>query len=150
MKKCYFILSCLLLLLPALMPAQTATLLERLMAADELNYEQAAGFVLEAADLPDYYPTTQAAAFRYAADNKWVPVNASATDKANLEGVSLLVMQSFGFKGGLFYTLAKSPHYAYRELVYKEIIQGRTDPKMAVSGDLLLFMVGRALSLTEE
>jgi hypothetical protein len=52
-------------------------------------------------------------------------------------------------KGGAFYTLAKTPHYAYRELLLQNIIQGRADPDMAVSGDLLLFVINRALEKKE-
>jgi hypothetical protein len=43
----------------------------------------------------------------------------------------------------------KTPHYAYRELLWQNVIQGRVEPDMAVSGDLLLFVVNRALELME-
>jgi len=59
-------------------------------------------------------------------------------------------MKSFKIKGGIHYTISNNPHYAYRELVYKEIIQGRADPGMKVSGDQLLFMIGRLLSSQEK
>jgi hypothetical protein len=59
-------------------------------------------------------------------------------------------MSAFGIKGGIMYSSLKNPRYAYRELVHQGIIQGRADPEMVVSGDLLLFMIGRALDLTEE
>jgi len=42
----------------------------------------------------------------------------------------------------------KNPHYAYRELLIQNI-QGRADPGMAVSGDLLLFVINRALEQKE-
>jgi hypothetical protein len=58
-------------------------------------------------------------------------------------------MGAFGIKGGIMYTAVKSPYYAYRELVHQGIIQGRADPDMAVSGDLLLFMIGRVLDRVE-
>ena len=147
-KQLYFIF--LLLLIPVFLPAQTAAVLEQLLATSAVNYDQAASLVLEAADVDGYAPSTGPAAFSFASDRSWVPANASGGDNATLEGVSLLIMESFGIKGGLFYGIAKNPHYAYRELVYKDIIQGRADPKMDVSGDYLLFLVGRALSMAEE
>jgi hypothetical protein len=58
-------------------------------------------------------------------------------------------MGAFGIKGGVMYSVTKSPHYAYRELVYQGIIQGRADPGLAVSGDLLLFMVSKVLDRIE-
>jgi outer membrane protein OmpA-like peptidoglycan-associated protein len=59
-------------------------------------------------------------------------------------------MGAFDLKGGIFYSIAKNPHYAYRELVYKEVIQGRTDPGMLVSGEEFLFILSRVLSLVED
>jgi len=60
-----------------------------------------------------------------------------------------MVMQAFGMKGGLFYTITKSQHHAYRELTQRGIIQGRADPLMPVDGGLLLFTINRTLQLTE-
>jgi hypothetical protein len=125
---------------------QTAAELEQLLAAEAVSYEQAARFVLKAADVSDLSPQ---AAFGYAVDQKWLPAGVKGAANAKLNAVSLLVMQAFGFKGGIFYSLTKNPHYAYRELVYQGIIQGKTDPAMTVSGDFLLFTVGRALSRVE-
>ena len=150
MKKHIYLLFGFLLLIPVLMPAQTAAEMERLIETEAVSYEQAARFVLEAADVPGFSGASGAAeAFRYAADNRWLPKNASAGDEASLQGVALLIMESFGIKGGLFYSMARNSHYAYRELVYKEIIQGRTDPQMTIAGDYLLFLIGKTLDYTE-
>jgi hypothetical protein len=91
-----------------------------------------------------------AGAFQYAAEQNWLPKQASADQAARLDGVALLVMRSFNMKGGIWYSLVKSPHFAYRELAYRDIIQGRTDPAMTVNGDNLLYIVNRALSQREE
>jgi hypothetical protein len=48
------------------------------------------------------------------------------------------------------YTLFGGAHYSYRELVYKDIIQGRSDPAMKVSGEKMLFIVNRLLYSMEE
>ena len=145
MKKYRFLLTlCLLLILPVFLSAQTAAEIEELLNTKAVSNEQAARFVLEAADLSA--PRTSSEAFQYAAERQWVPKKAVAGGEASLQGVSLLVMRSFNIKGGLFYTLFKNPHYAYRELVYQDIIQGRSDPQMAVSGDTLLFIVNRAIA----
>jgi hypothetical protein len=111
-----------------------------------LSYEQAAAFVLEAADIP----TAPTDAFRYAAEQKWLPKNAGAGDTARLDALSLLVMKAFGLKGGAFYTISQSAHYAYRELQYRNMVEGNTGPAMPVSGETLFFILGRALSLTEK
>ena len=144
-KYLYSLIICFVLTLPVF--AQTGVEIEVLLSEQAVNYGQAARFVLQAADVQDLSPEE---AFRFAAEHKWIPENVAIGDKVRLDGVSLLIMEAFGIRGGLFYSMVKAPHYAYRELVYKDIIQGRTDPGMPVSGDFLLFIVGRVLSETDE
>ena len=127
---------------------QNAAEIDAFLATDAVSYEQAAWLILKAAEMPDF--SGPAEAFKYAADRNWLPASAALNGKARLDGVSLLIMQSNGLKGGIMYSLTKSPRYAYRELLNLNIIQGRVDPEMTVSGDLLLFMVNRLLSLREE
>jgi len=150
MKKHFYLLFGVFLFIPVFVSAQTAAEMERLIETNAVSYEQAARFVLEAADVPGFSGASSAAeAFRYAAENNWLPRKATAGGEASLQGVALLIMESFGIKGGVFYTVVKNSHYAYRELVYKAIIQGRTDPQMTVAGDYLLFLIGKTLEFTE-
>ncbi|MCL1928904.1 MAG: OmpA family protein [Treponema sp.] len=125
----------------------TAVEIETLLNTNAVTYAQAARLVLEASEVTVTADTAEA--FQYAADRKWLPKKASANETARLDGIALLVMRSFDIKGGLFYSLSRSPHYAYRELVYKQIILGRTDPAMAVSGDNFLYILNRVLSIKE-
>jgi hypothetical protein len=140
---CYLFLGG-LLHAPTALTAQTAAEIEALLLAGALSYGDAASFVLQAADVP-----VSGTAFSYALEQKWLPANAALADTAALDGVSLLLMRAFGIKGGIMYSAVKSPHYAYRELVHQGIIQGRSDPDMAVSGGLLLFMTGKVLDRIE-
>jgi hypothetical protein len=145
MKKWFcFFAGCFVFAVPVF--AQIAVEMDGLLNSNAVSYDQAAQFVLRAADVP----VDPAEAFRYAAERDWVPKNADSGDRASLEGVSLLIMQGFGIKGGLFYNVSKSPHYAYRELTYKNVIQGRADSDMDVSGEFLLFMIGEVLSRFED
>ena len=125
--------------------AQSADWIESLLATDRVSYADAALLVLEAAD--KLAAPTPAEAFRFAAERNWLPRNAGADDEVRLDGLSLLVMRAFDMKGGLFYTLTKSAHHAYRELAYRNVIQGRADPLMPVSGDFLLHTVNRVLAI---
>ena len=134
-----------LLVVPVFLPGQTAAEMEELLGKDAVSYQQAASFVLKAAEVKA--PNDAAGAFSFAAEQKWLPKNAAAGGEARLDGVSLLLMQSFAVKGGLWYSIFKNPHYAYREMVYREIIQGRVDPGMAVSGSELIYLVNRILSI---
>jgi len=122
--------------------AQTADRLETLLNTQELSYEQAAAFVLEAADIT----MSNTEAFRYASEKGWLPKNTGARDTARLDGVSLLIMKAFEIKGGAFYSVFQNAHYAYRELEYRNVIEGKTVPAMAVSGEMMLFIVGRVIN----
>ena len=125
---------------------QSADEIESLLDADAVNYGQAARLVLLASANRDL---SEGAAFGFVEEQGWLPKGVESGDTAKLSGLSLLVMRAFDIKGGAFYTLTGGAHYAYRELVHKNIIQGRSDPAMAVSGDLLLFIVNRVLAFQE-
>jgi len=94
--------------------AQTASEIEALLGTSAVTYGQAARFVLRASEALKTSNTKEA--FNFAVERSWLSKNVSPDSEARLDGISLLVMQSFGLKGGLLYSLFKSPHYAYREL----------------------------------
>ena len=143
-----FFLCLLLFTSCSLIFSQTAERIEWLLEQNRVSYAEAARLVLEAADQIDAAATSEQA-FSFATETNWLPRNVAANYAATLEGVSLLIMRAFGLKGGALYTIFKSPHYAYRELVYKNMIEGRIGPAMYVSGDLLLFVISRVLSYRE-
>jgi len=146
-KKLCLLIFC---VLPFFLSAQTAVEIDEILAEKAVSNEQAARLVLKAADLPAFAGSDSLPnggdAFSYAAERRWLPKKAVSGEKASLQGVSLLIMRAFNLKGGAFYSLFKNPHYAYRELVYQDIIQDRADPNMAVSGEQLLFLVNRVIS----
>ena len=129
--------------------SQSADEIDYLLSLDAVNYGQAAWLILNAADIQN--AADEGSAFNYAAERNWISRNADINGSAKLNEVSLLIMQSFNIKGGVLYTLFKNTsaalaaRYAYRELVYINVIYGRADPQMEVSGDLLLYMVGSIL-----
>ena len=123
------------LIISAPMFGQTAARLETLLERQELSWADAAAFIDEAADAEHLEP--------------WLPKGAFPDDTAKLNGVALLLMRSFDLKGGLIYRISKSPHHAYREMVYRKVIRGNADPDRPVSGPELLMMVNRVLAMTE-
>ena len=126
-------------------PAGAADRLEALLNTQELSYEQAAAFVLEAADIQ----VRSEEAFRYAKEQGWLPKGIAGNDTARLDGVSLLIMKAFEINGGAFFSIFQNGHYAYRELEYRNVIEGQSWPGMAVSGEQLIFIIGRTLSYME-
>jgi len=127
--------------------AQTGAEIETLLKTPSVTYAQAARFVLKASEAAAISDPKEA--FNFAAERKWLPNGASPDSEARLDGISLLFMQSFNLKGGLFYSFFKNPHYAYRELAAHKAFKGKSDPLMAVSGEQLLFITSRMLSIIE-
>ena len=141
-------LACLLITMPCLLFAQTAERIERLLGQGRVSYRDAALLVLEASGHLDPSKQTNADdAFSFAKERGWLPKSADANTDAKLDGLSLLVIRAFDINGGLFFSLFKNSHYAYRAMVYREIVQGRSDPQMSVSGELLLYTVNRTLGM---
>jgi len=136
---------CILIVVPCFAFAQTAERIERLLGQDRVSYRDAALLVLEAAGHLDSETQTSADdAFSFAMERGWLPKDARANGDATLGGLSLLVVQAFEIDGGVLFSLFKNPHYAYRAMVYRGVIQGRVDPRMPVSGELLLYAVSKA------
>ena len=129
--------------------AQTAAELDKMLETNAVSVAGAARFVLGALEqLPPGLSGAEAekAAFDMASSKGWV-ISPAASD-ITLRETAFLVMNAFDFEGGLMYSLFASPRYAYREMVYKRIIQGRADPSFTVSGHRLLLIIGRALSFS--
>jgi hypothetical protein len=139
-----------LLITCAAINAQTTDEIQTLLQTPAVTYEQAARFVLEAANVAGSYDKTSEQdaaqnAMRFAVEKKWLPQKANAQDAISLERLSLLVMKAFGMKGGLMYSLFNSAHYSYREMVYQDLIQWESDPHMNVSGEEMIFIVNSLL-----
>jgi len=137
--------------LPAMAFSQTAAELDALLETETVSAAVAARFALGAVGLlpPELSGSAaQAAAYDAALSRGWVE---SGPDGAiSLQETAFLIMNAFGLKGGIMYSLAHSPRYAYREMVYRRLIQGRAYSNMTVSGKRLLQIIGLTLNYTGE
>jgi hypothetical protein len=129
--------------------AQTAEYLDTLLDTPEVTYAAAAFIVLSAAGLIGGDSTPEAA-FEEARTRNYLPQNAEAAETIRLGELSFLIMRAFGMKSGFMYAVFPGPRYAYRELVYRKLIQGRNDSALRVSGDRLLRITGRVLDYRGE
>lgn len=121
----------LLLWLPAGAGAQAAlgaADMDRLLGTEAVDFAAAALWVQSAAGL-----------------DPGVPLPAEGGKPIRLDEFAFMLVRAFGFKGGIMYTLFPGPRYAYRELVYRRVLEGRLDPAQTVSGERLLYVLGRAL-----
>jgi len=139
----YLYLAVVFILLPVVGFSQSASELEGLLRAGTVSAAVATRFILAAADLlPADISGDDAETVAYdkAAANGWIS-NKAAGDTAAYKDAAFLIMKAFDLKGGIMYSLFKNPRYAYRELVYKKIIQGWTDPDKPVSGSKLMQII---------
>jgi hypothetical protein len=130
--------------LAAALPAQgLARDMDALLDSEAVTWAEAARFVLPAAGVG---AADAARAFAAARERGWLPKTAEPDGAADFAGVSFLLMKAFNLSGGLLYSLFPGPRYAYRELVYKGILQGPHDRSWKVSGSRLITLIGRALT----
>jgi hypothetical protein len=124
--------------------AQTAGVIDEILDSKTINFSQASYFVLTSAGILDEKRSVEDA-FTAAQANKWVSKKAEAGRPVSYGDLSLLVMRSFGLKGGIGYSITHSRRASYRELQYKQIIQGLSDSSKKITGEQMLAVIGRAL-----
>jgi hypothetical protein len=134
-----------------LIPAKpiTADDIDTLLQTRAITYEQAVWLILRVAEIPNI--GSSAEAYLYAISKDLLPSDGiKPQDAARLDNLSFLIMRTYNLKGGIMYRLRKTPRYAYRELLYMNIISGRVDPAMKVSGEQLLYYIHNILTRQEE
>jgi hypothetical protein len=131
--------------------AQSAEDVDRLLASEAVNYAAAARFVLLAAEVvaEDAEVVDPAAGFALAVERGWLKAGLDPEAPVSLGEFSNLCVAAFKLKTGYMYRFVPGPRYAYRELVYQKLIQGRSDPAQAVPGTRVVSILGRILDTRE-
>jgi hypothetical protein len=132
------------LLLPVPASAQTAEKLDAILDTERVSFAQAAAVILPAAGLLDPKAGEVQA---FAAAGSWLPRRAEQNSPITMGELSRLVMGSFNFTGGFMYALFPGPRYAYRSLAWRRLLPPNADPARFLTGEELLYITGRALSL---
>ena len=141
----------LLLFLPALAFTQTAAEMDVLLQTDAVSVSAAARFIMGSAGMLPLElsgAAAETAAYKEAQARGWV--KKGPEDAITLQDTAFLLMRVFEIKGGLLYSIFRSPRYAYREMIYRRLIQGRAYSNMKVSGQRFLQIVGNTLNYTGE
>ena len=125
--------------------AQTAEKMDQILESKEISYDQAAFIILPAAGLISETASLDEA-FMFAWEHKWLRKAKVPEDPISLGELSYLIMKAFDMKSGFMYAIFPGPRYAFRELCYRSIIQGRSDPSITLSGERLLNIQGRLLA----
>ena len=128
---------------PALLSAQTAAELERILETPYISSSQAARFVLASAS--GTADISADAALQSAIAKGWLPRKTAANDPISMGTLSYLTMKAFDLRGGLMYSIVPGPRYAFRSMVNRSFIEGAADPAMKVSGEKFLLILGNVL-----
>lgn len=86
-------------------------------------------------------------AFELLQNMGWAPGRAKVDTIVRLDEYALILSRAFGIKGSLMESLFPSPHYAYHSLTSLQVIQGKSDPAMDVSGVQAIQMLGRVFDV---
>ena len=71
-----------------------------------------------------------------------------ADEKADLQSVCYVFAKATDLKGGICYSLFKSPRYALRELKANGIIPSKSDPSMKISGRQTISILKSCIELS--
>lgn len=128
--------------------SQSNQVIDRILQEEQLTYGSAAYLLLLASGDQGEDITATAAVARLATLGAGLPDRA-ANETITLGEYSLLTMRVFDISGGIMYTILPSPRYAARELAHRRIVQGHTYPRMSLSGERGMRILGRVLGLQE-
>ena len=131
--------------------AQVAQEMDILLETNAVTAAVAAHFALGAAGLlPREVSGADArtAAYETARSRGWV--SKGPGEEITLQEAAFLIMNVFQLKGGVMYFFFNSPRYAYREMIYRRLIQGRAYSNMKVSGKRFLQILSSTLNYTGE
>ena len=67
----------------------------------------------------------------------------TAEDVLPVKTYAFLLMKTFDIKGGMMYRIYPCPRYAYRDLQYLAVIQGKNDPDAPMTGAAMLQILSR-------
>ena len=140
-----------LLLLPACVFAQTAAEMDLLLQSETVSAAKSARFVMGAADLLPaelHGAAAEMAAYEMALSKGWI--RAAAEEDFTMKDTAFLVMKAFDLKGGIMYSLFRNPRYAYREMIYRNLITDPMNGTMKVSGSALLVILDKTIHCADE
>lgn len=126
--------------------SQSNEFVDKLINSKAISLGQAAYLVLVASDnLAD--DSDEIRAFDLLVQQGMVSSSDNSERSISMAEYAFILAKSFGVKGGIMFTFFPSPRYAYRELVARLVIQGKSDPMMTVSGERAIRMLGRVFDI---
>lgn len=145
MKKRILVIATLLLLCAAVVSAQSADVLTRMIESDQSTVGDTAYFLAVYRGSVSENATA-AEAVRALQSEGVCAEDLTADGILTYRVFSGLIMRAFDVKGGFMYSLTKSDRYAFRELQAKGFISAGVDPLDVISGYEALAVINDCLS----
>lgn len=133
-----------LLLIAAAAFGQAAEKIDKILETENATFGQAVYLIQTAlndgADGLDF----ETAFDRFKSENEnLIRDSVSAEDVIPIKTYAFLLMKAFDVKGGMMYRIYPCPRYAYRDLRYLAVIQGKNNPDALMTGSVMLQILGR-------
>lgn len=125
---------------------QSNEFLDSLVQSKAVTFGQVSYLVLVSSDNIGE-DTDVGRAFEFLQHVGWAPRRAKVDATIRLDEYALILSRAFDIRGSLMARLFPSPHYAYHSLASLEVIQGKSDPSMSVSGVQAIQMLGRVFDV---
>ncbi|RKX76661.1 MAG: hypothetical protein DRP87_11260 [Spirochaetes bacterium] len=144
MKKRFLLVFTLYFYLVFSMPAQSNAVLDSLLEEEKATWGKCSYLVLSAAGIiPE--DASEEDAMRTIMERGWQRREKATDEPIKLGRYSFLIMQAFDLKGGIMYTIFRSPRYASRELGFKGFIRGDSGAYRTLTGEEAVRILGRVL-----
>ena len=142
-----FFLAVLFILLCFPLHSQSDLIIDHLLEEKNAGFGNAVYIVLTAVEeIPT--DTSLQNAVLHLADKNWKLKQRDIDEPIRVGEFSLIVLKAFSIKGGIFFRIFPTPRYAAREFVYLDLIPYDRNPYGYISGEEVLYIVGKMLDMT--
>ena len=123
---------------------QAAHRIDKILETQKATFGQAAYLILTASENGSDGIDFETAFEQFKTKNQdWLPNTVTAEDAIPAQTYAFLLMKAFNIKGGMMYRIYPCPRYAYRDLRYLAIIQGKNNPEALITGASMLQIFSR-------
>ena len=147
MKKIWILLVVLFSLNPIY--SQSNLIIDEVLEQELIDFDKGVYIILAAGGLIEENASGSQVSEALDKQN-WNIHSREVSGKMTLIEASILIMNSLDLKGGVMYTLLPIKRYAYKEMIFKKLIENTADGNREISGVELLTILGKSLSYKEE
>ena len=143
MKRTLYIAVAMLLIAAATF-GQAAEKIDKILETETATFGQATYLIQTALDDGSDGLDFETAFERFKSENQnLIRDSVTAEDVIPVKTYAFLLMKAFDVKGGMMYRIYPCPRYAYRDLRYLAVIQGKNNPDASMTGASMLQILGR-------